>query len=448
MKRRLSSAAIACYVLLCITLGGSAQGTWRNLALQLIGLGFVTWSAVRPPEPGAHARAVVTPYVLGTLALLLLLIQLVPAPPSVWTSFPGRSSLAAGFAALHYPLPAQPISESPYLSVLTLFSAIPFIACFVAVDKLQPDPRWIAAAVIAGMMLGILLGAFQISSGPTSWAYLYPLTNHGAIGFFANRNHMATLLLVGIPMIAALLASLPFDRRSVGAYGAGAALLIVVAIGILLNGSAAAFALFIPVLLASVSVIPHWRKWNRLLLALSAVTVVGGLALLIDSPVASADIQSSTSVSVTPRMEIWTRTARAIVDTFPLGTGLGSFEQIYPQYEDPARVSTEYVNHAHNDYLELVLELGAPGLFLIIAFLFSWGVAAVRIWSSRLSTPFSRAGTIVSATVLAHSLVDFPLRTSAISAIFGASLGLMARHLGSSVQKNGEVRPTRHVRLR
>jgi O-antigen ligase len=138
----------------------------------------------------------------------------------------------------------------------------------------------------------------------------------------------------------------------------------------------------------------------------------------------------------------------AVSDSFPAGTGFGSFEQVYRQYEDPLAVTQEYVNHAHNDYLQIVLELGAAGLLLLALFLAWWIFAAVRIWRSPMSTPFSRAATIATAIVLAHSVVDYPLRTAAISVIFAASVGIMAQHPRSaSVRRRGESRPIHHVKI-
>jgi hypothetical protein len=81
-------------------------------------------------------------------------------------------------------------------------------------------------------------------------------------------------------------------------------------------------------------------------------------------------------------------------------------------------------------------------------FLAWWAVAAVRVWTSPLSTAFGRAATIASAVTLAHSIVDYPLRTGAISAIFGACLALMSQRLRSEpAARTGEIRPTRHVKL-
>ncbi len=444
----MASPLVAAYLLLCVLLGGSAQGIWSNLALQLGGIALIGWAAVARVEDDSGSSGSAPLYLLTLVAIAVVIVQLVPLPAAAWTGLPGREAIARGFAAIGQPLPPLPVSLTPYPSVMTLFAMIPALAAFIATDKLHPAPRWIALAIVAGVVLGILLGAVQVAGGPNSWAYFYRFTNRdGAVGFFANQNHMATLLLVGIPIAAALLASAKSDRRSAGGrYGIGAALLVLIVVGIFLNGSLAAFLLVVPVLLASASLVPAGLAWRRFALPLAGVAMIAAVGLLVANPIGSGGTQASTSV--TGRVSIWLKTTQAIADSFPVGKGLGSFAQVYRQYEDPGEVTGEYVNHAHNDYLELVLELGAAGAILILLFLVWWAVAAVRIWRSPLSTPFARAATIATAAILAHSLVDFPLRTAAISAIFAASVGLMAQHLRSApAAKAGELRPTRHLKL-
>jgi O-antigen ligase len=339
----------------------------------------------------------------------------------------------------------MPVSETPYASVLALFAAIPTIAVLVAAGRLSASPRAIAVGIVAGMVAGIFVGALQVAGGPDAWAYFYPIHNAGAVGFFANHNHMATLLLVGIPMTAALMVSAKSKRRSspFTRYGLGAAVFILTLVGIVLTGSRAALALSLPVILASATMFPLASRWRGLALAVSAIALLGAVALVVSDPIAASADEVGNS-----RPEIWKTATTAIADSFPVGTGLGSFEQVYHRYEDAGSVSRQYVNHAHNDYLEAALELGAAGVIMIVAFLLWWAVTAVRIWASPVSTPFARAATIATAAVLVHSAVDFPLRTAAISAIFGACVAFMTQHSKSAAtKKDGEARPTRHVAL-
>lgn len=134
---------------------------------------------------------------------------------------------------------------------------------------------------------------------------------------------------------------------------------------------------------------------------------------------------------------------RAIGDFFPWGSGLGSFRSVYQLYEDPARVNDTYVRHAHNDYVELALETGLPGILLIVAFLAWWVRIASRAW--RNVDAYARAASIASGAILLHSLVDFPLRTPAISALFAMCLSLLVQRPRAVARVRPEWRPARHV---
>jgi len=440
---------IGAYLLLCVLFGGSAQGVWSNLMLQVVGLLVIVFAAFvrRRDEDGINPPA---PYALLALGLLVVLIQLIPLTPGIWTGLPGRSSLAAAYTLLGEQNPALPISQAPYGSAMTLFGAIPAIAVFLAVACLKPSPRWLAIAVIAGTVCAILLGAVQVSGGRDSWAYFYPITNGGAVGTFANRNHMGSLLILSIPFGAAMLATSKSRRRGSlqGTVALGTAAVILVGVGIALNGSLAALALALPVAIASASLLPAAVRWRWIGMPIAIVALIGGAVLLATTPIATITSETGAESSVQSRQAIWKLTETAVGDTFPVGTGLGTFEAVYRQYENPADVTSEYVNHAHNDYLELALELGLPGMILIVLFLAWWLVTAVGIWRSPLSTSFGRAATIASAAVLAHSAVDYPLRTAAISSIFAACVALMAQRTRSEPERERkQLRPTRHVKL-
>jgi O-antigen ligase len=449
LSERTRSFLIAGYVLLAVLLGGSSQGMWANLSLQLLGIVLIAWAAItRPPEGWSGGSRTLRGLLVA--ALILILLQLVPLPPEAWTKLPGREMIAEGYKQIGYGLPSLPVSLTPFQSMMALFAAIPAIAALVATEKVRPLQRWIAIVILAGTLLGILLGALQVAGGQGSWAYLYRITNDGAVGFFSNRNHMATLLLIAIPMAAALVGSARSRSRSthLGRYGVAAAVLVLIFVGIALNRSLAAISLALPVLLASAAVTPGAVRWRRITLPLAGIALGGGILLLASTPIATVVRPGGTDTSIQSRQAIWSNTASAIRDSFPVGTGLGSFEQVYRHYEDPLTVTTVYVNHAHNDYLQIALEFGLAGLLLVIFFLVWWAVVAVRIWQSPMSTPFARAATIASAVVLVHSVVDYPLRTAAISVIFAASVGIMAQHLRSApVRRRGEARPTRHVEI-
>jgi O-antigen ligase len=447
MRSKLRPLVAPAYLLLCIIFGGSVQGVWANFALQLIGLAMLVWVAARREYLVPHG---LLPLLLIVLALLVVALQLIPLPPEIWTKLPGRSGIARGYDLLAIRRPWLSISESPYEAVSTSFALLPPLAIFAV--SATDNSRGVAGALLIGTALAIVVGALQVASGPTSAWYFYPITNTGAVGFFANGNHMATLLLAAIPFVPALLLSGKSQQRLRGKSAATITIAIaalgLILIGIALNRSLAALLLVVPVLLATGLMIPvGWRlRWVGVPLVVLALA--GAVAALSTNPLNSTSASSAKEFSLQSRQYIWRTTAAAIAETFPVGTGLGSFQQVYRLQENPDRVDATYVNHAHNDYLELALELGLPGILLMLAFFAWWGRRLAQIWSSNLSSPFDRAATIASAAILAHSVVDYPLRTSAMAAVFAMCIGILARFRPAErASARGDSTGPRHVTI-
>ena len=432
MTLRLSGAMVPAFVLLALLLGGSSNNLWQSAVLQLLGILLIAWAAALPqPERiGRDGRILLA---LSVCALLLVLLQLIPLSPALWRDLPGREPVVLGYASLGYPLPWLPLSIAPEKTVQSAFGIIPPLAAMLAVITLRAHrERWIAGAVILGALGSVLLGAMQAASpGPEAWVYIYKYTSPGAVGFFSNRNHMATLLLAAIPFAAALFAAGHPQLRSrtvavaMVALGGGGLLLIVV--GLVLNGSLAALALAAPVIAFSALPVPAGWRYRRLLVPIAALAFVAAVAVLATSWIGSAAPVNVQTDSLYSRGQIWALTLRAVASHFPLGTGLGSFTGVYALNEDPAATTVAWVNHVHNDYLELLLETGVPGLLLMIAFLAWFVLQTMRVWNSPFASLFGKAATIAAAAMLAHSIVDYPLRTTGLAVLFGACLGMMAQ---------------------
>jgi O-antigen ligase len=424
------------FILLCLLLGGSPQGIWRNAVLQLLAAGLLACILLSEPAQHSLDKAVRSLLLFAFIWFALLLAQLLPLPPDLWSGLPGREMAVLSFTLRGEPLPWLPLSLTPAKTAAALPIMLVPLAVFAGI-LLRGSIRtcWCIAALLAGAFVSVTLGAVQlIEGGP----YLYPIHNSGASGLFANSNHQGMLLLVTIPYLAAMTGREPQKSRGgwsrlAMAFGA----LIVVLLGIVLNGSLAAVALLLPVALASAAIgPPGLPRLHRLLGSLTLALLLAATALL-----AWKGEAGSSETSLSSRAEIYQRTAAAISDTMPLGTGLGSFEVVYRQYEDRAQVDAFYVNAAHSDPLQWLLDTGVPGALLLAAFLGWWLVQAWRACAGCLESRLAKAGAVASAAILAHSLVDYPLRDPAIQALFAMSLAFMVtprkhrlgkapRHLG------------------
>ena len=447
MTSRIANYAAPAFLVACILAGGSRQGVTANALLQIAGAAILCWAIAFPGGAQWQVPRALRWIVIAGLAVAML--QLIPLPAALWAEIPGREIVLSGFEMLGVPPPALPLSLDPSASVGVLLTLLPPAAMFALVQRTDLGRHHLlVAALLAATLASVGLGLLQFGGDRF---YLYRLTNVGvATGFFANANHMGALLLVSAPFAAALLAAwlkrarTPADRLL--AYAAGGGMGAVLAVGIFINISLAVLLMGTPVILLSALLVAEsgkvTRRWTRLLLV-AAVASVGAAFIAA----ATVELPQSERTSVEQRTQIWGRTVTAIETHGAAGTGLGTFDQVYPLAEDAGRIEPILVNHAHNDYLELLLELGLPGAFLMLAFLGWWAVRAARLWSDPNSAPFARAATIASAALLLHSLVDYPLRTAALGAVFALCLALMiaprpVRHSASSLG-----RPARHVRL-
>ena len=422
---------VPAYLLLCLLLGGaSAAGFIANLVLQIVALPLIGWAVwhLLQAGPAPQLRSAV---ILLSLLVALALLQLVPLPPALWTHLPGRGPVAQGYALLGLPLPWLPLSLAPQNSLYSLLWLLPAFAIFLSIVALGAfRARGIATVIVAVTLLAVTVGALQVIGGDS--AYFYDVTNIGqAVGFFANSNHNATLLLVCIPFLAALQATLL--RRSGSSRSASAvrfligALYAVIFVGLLINSSLAGIGLCVPVALGTWLTFGRQKPLvRRALLIGTIVASVAAIVLIAVGPFGNNLFGHQTANVEQSRQTSFALTFQAAREYFPVGSGLGSFQSIYHTQEPLASVTGTFMNHAHSDWLELLLETGLTGLLLIAAFLY-WGVRRVRaIWGAEDRDPFAQAAVIAVIAMLLHSLVDYPLRTAALSAVFAACVALIA----------------------
>lgn len=419
------------------------------MALQVLAVFIIGWSLLskRSPVTSTAAQQLLG---LALLVVLIVGIQLIPLPPGVWTELPGRERVADGFSLLGVPVPWMPISLAPHQTLASGLWLLPAFATLLSVVRLGAyKSAWIAWAVITVTGASVLFGALQLLGGESSGWYLYEITNYGsATGFFANSNHMATLLVSAIPFFVALYLGREYRGSAQRASGllvilAGAFAVIVVGVGI--NGSLAGIGLSVPVIALTLLTLAdrHFRL-PRWIAAIPFLLAAGAIYFIFTGPFGN-NLLGTEAETQGSRRESIDLTVRAAKDFLPTGSGLGTFDSIYRTYEDPATIDRVYMNHAHSDVAELLLETGLIGMLVLLLFLYWWGRRIIAIWRSSEPDYFARAATIATAAILAHSFVDYPLRTAAISALFAVCCGLMADSR-SSVRRSS-ARPARAKHL-
>ena len=119
------------------------------------------------------------------------------------------------------------------------------------------------------------------------------------------------------------------------------------------------------------------------------------------------------------RIEVWKDSLKIIREFSPVGTGFGSFINIYPKYRTIPGDSV--ADHAHNDYIEVLVNGGFVALMIFAWFLIALLYKTYRVFLKRRET-YSIYLFIGSVTgiisILIHSVTDFNLHIGANGLIF------------------------------
>ena len=436
-----------CWIAACFILGGASNGgVVGNLLLQISAAAIVSATIFRGVAGGLDANEKPLAALLVGL-IVWIAITLIPMPPVLWSHLPGREFVAKGYRLMGMDLPWLPISLTDDRTVRSALSLLVPVASYLLVRQLDEDGRMrVAVSIVTFACLSVLLGFAQIMGGESSPLRPYEITNQSApVGLFANTNHFATMLLAAIPLAMAFLAyqtknkrrssKIGFDRlASFGAAGTCIA-------GLLLIGSNAGLLLMVPAV-AGAFLLGPWRgliAHRRFALGFGlSVLAFGGL---IVAGFASGTLTDKVGVSATSRSHITGITLDSARAFLPVGAGLGSFPAIYLMESGGQGTNREWMNHAHDDPAEVLLELGAPGAILMALFALWLIRSTVMVWTRpRLGSlnPLTQAASLGATLVALHCFVDYPLRSGAIAALFGALLALL---VGRNLEAGAVQRP-------
>lgn len=427
MIRWLQDGIFALFLVACLILGGaSREGFLGNFLLQVAAILLLSWGLYKL-DWRILTRSEKALLTIAALGVVIVLMQFLPLGSDIWRQLPGREKIAEELDMLGSLPESGFVSLSVHESLMSAMWALPalgFALALIANRQIPVIP--IAITLVAASLLSLGVGLAQFLGGSESSWYLYDFTNRGfMVGFFSNANHMATLLLVTLPFIAALIRAArdrsPRQRLEIAALGIPLFALILIGVGLV--GSLTGYALAGPVALASAMIV--WPPTKRLAAALVVPVLLAAGTVIVVAGEQDNMFSSEAGSSVQGRAQIHQDAWPAARDFFPAGTGLGTFEEVHRRYEDRTSISRTFIAHAHNDYLELLIELGAPGAFLIGAFVMWWLLQLPALLRLR-NVPFGWAGWIACGVILTHSVWDYPLRTAALSTVFALACVLVA----------------------
>lgn len=397
------------------------------------------------------------------LLLAVPLIQLLPLPAGIWAALPGREDFLPWLQlAEHGQLDSwRPASLARGRSEAAFWALLPPVVLFLAVYTLPVKQfmrlTWL---VLAMALFQSLLALTQYVTPSASLLHdLIPNIAHPGAGTWFNRDHLSGFLEMIFPIALGLLvASLVSNRHEKGSvltrivtssgnrallHGVLAVLLIV---GIVYTRSRMGialmmFGLFLSMLLFSAQL---GRRSSS-----GTLAIVLGVVVVVSLEIGLAPVLGRFAVDPTEdyRWIFFSTSMEPIGQFFPLGSGAGSFPVIYPAYQ-PLEI-TEFVNHAHNDYLEWIFDTGLMGLGMILFFFALYLKQWTNVWQrgNWHSFRFLQVGAGIGILLMAlHTLMDFNLHKPANALYLSFLLALFFKQHKLEEQEQRPARRRREIR--
>jgi O-antigen ligase len=397
-------------------------------------VGLASWIRARratgaPPVPGRWALAALH---------VLVLFQLVPLPPAVLRLLsPGSFAFYEHQSLLEFtawcPVSASPADTLRGLAFLAAFSLL-----YATVFREFARATWRRrlALTVVGVGLGITVVAFVQAVSPEphrlyglwrpprDWAVFGPYINGS---HFAGYAAMAAALALGAALGALRRLREAWRQRRQGWLALGeregnafirwAAVVMVLVAGIVASGSRGGVSAF-----ALTALVLPFASGRRRATAVAVILLASlGVAWIGLGDIVSAfevrGIQKS-------RVDLWVDTLPMVPDFPVFGVGLNAFSTAYPFYQ--TALANHWVGEAHNEYLQVLLDLGLLGAVLVSTLLFLVFRAAWR-HAPRSSLELGLFGALFALAV--HNLVDFNWQIPANAATWVAlaALALNAR---------------------
>jgi O-antigen ligase/tetratricopeptide (TPR) repeat protein len=405
-----------------------------NLSLFAVGLAAVVGSSLisatprSPREPVLHLTAVLFP--------ADLVFQLIPLPVSILRVLsPTRAEIADALNGIRATAEFAPLSIAPPVTWVHLSRIAGYVLIFLLVRQIT---REMTKRVWAPAVPLILIAALE-----AAWGLSHGLSGAAMSGTYFNKNHFAGLLEMVLPLTAmygvALLrrgrhrTALAGSRvlAGCGLLAVAFAMLLAVFLSLSKLGVVATLGSLFTLAFLGFGATLSTGKRVALAAALGLIVITAFLFLSPDELVDQFGAVSSDQPTE-GRLPIWRDTLQ-LIRAYPVfGIGLGNFFPGLLRYQTHG-LTHAWIN-AHNDYLQLLSELGVAG-WLIAAVLVSavlrHAARAALSSSTREERFLGVACTAGLTAILVHSFGDFNTYILAnamvLSWISGIAAGLAPR---------------------
>ncbi len=332
-------------------------------------------------------------------------------------------------------------------SNITLFKSLSYCFLFfisLTLINTAERLRYTLIVISAAGVFQAIYGSLEVLSG-LKYSLVFKLpVSYIATGSFVYKNHYANFLLLCLSAaIGYMIANLRIQvgsshrerlRRIVHFWLSNKVLfrigIIIMVIALVMSrsrmGNSAFFiAMTITATLGLIFFKPRQKNYVVLFISMLVIDI-----LIVSSLFGLKQVQQrieQTTLAQESRDEVITDALPILNQHGILGTGGGTFYTVYPQFQSDT--IQHFYDHAHNEYLQFIIEFGLVGAALLAALVllcFKSAIIAIRHRRHPLPRGVAFASVMAVIGMALHSTVDFPLQAPANTAIFIVLLALGA----------------------
>lgn len=363
---------------------------------------------------------------------LYALIQILPIPAQILKIISYKTYELYTFYSLTERR-LMTISLHPYKTLSDMMQIIYGITVFVPFYFLARNKLTMERVLRILGIFGFVLAFFALIQMATWNGKIYwirEVTSGTPFGPFVNRNHYAGF----INMLILTTIGLAFTRKRKEKQILFGFFAVIMAVSVFMSLSRAGIiSLIISITIFSVFIAyDKFRHNKKMAIAVFIVVLITYLIYLGIDPVIERFYR--TDLTREERFTIWADAFKGAKDFILTGSGFGTFVNVFPLYF--SRPSTAIYDHAHNDYLEFLIETGILGVILLILFLYFYIKNVIKgVWKGELGIiRISLIAAIIS--MLIHSIFDFNLHITSNLLLLSLISALLAASSNSSYIDN------------
>lgn len=423
MKKNYSTAALFILILFTPLAYGTVE-YWSNFIFQVFAALLFLFSLMQVKFSDIKVKKML-PFLPLMLFTVYIFMQIVPLPRSILLFLSPKALESYLFTGFSENISVS-LSLNRHATYTELIKLIALIMVFVSTIIYAKSEKKITFIINLILIMGFITALYSIIQGYAFPGYVYGRKFSAPYGTFVNRDHFGGFMGMLVPLaMSQIFISREMSKKILFVFISA----VIASASVLSLSRGAVISLLISIILFTLLLFIFARnKRNNLFFYVSFILLLSGLAFWLDWGPSIERFQGFVDLEggvLDPRLDIWEDSIPLAKDFKLFGVGLGNYRYVFPAYQK--RYIYKFWRHAHNEYLEMLIDTGLIGMiFLASFFIIFYLKAFIVLVRFKGGGKYHIIGLISSsAYFFMHIWVEFLYRVTAIPLYFAVICGTL-----------------------